>query len=62
MNVKAYNVEVTGPNGRGEVTSEVLEIFATNADNAKKEARRQLFLNGHTRHDGKLTYRATRAK
>lgn len=62
MNLKEYSVEVTGPNGYGAVTTDVLEIYAINADDAKKRARAQIRNNGHTRHDGTLTYRAIRTK
>ncbi len=62
MNLKEYSVEVTGPNGFGAVTTDVLEIFAPNADEAKKRARQQVRNSGWTPRDGKLTYRAIRTK
>jgi hypothetical protein len=59
---KTYHVEVAAKFPPCGERPSIIEVWAATAKEAVSKARKEMWRNGHTRHDGPLTYRATVAK
>jgi hypothetical protein len=54
---KTYYVEVTAKFPPCGERPGIIEVYASSAKDAISKARKEMWRNGHTRHDGPLIYR-----